>query len=291
MTAPLIDSRSTISDVTPVTDPTVVSALLDVLPMIRALKGIVDPAIVPTPKVRGISPGLVAIGPQADPQNPTNVVIDELTNFFGVSLTANDKVRFGSGALDGEAVISNKDGDFFSSLRLGPPTTEGFKFVNSGGLLELLDGVESEHLDFSAREIQAHAPGSSAIPSPILGVLKRDGLYVTDPNSDVWGITFDGDTLAWYFLAPGETTDGYSSLASINIYGLVTLGPIIAAEGGYLSVGSLPNRYFGKIQDAGDPTTTHLPNHGDVAQYKNLTSGALYLAANDGGAIKKLTFL
>ena len=44
------------------------------------------------------------------------------------------------------------------------------------------------------------------------------------------------------------------------------------------------------ITDLGaDPTTTELPNDGDVGLFRNTLSGNHYLAWNDSGSIKKVT--
>lgn len=47
--------------------------------------------------------------------------------------------------------------------------------------------------------------------------------------------------------------------------------------------------YLGRVEVAGDPTVTEIPNDKEWAIVKNTVSGALYIAANDGGAIKKIT--
>ncbi len=44
----------------------------------------------------------------------------------------------------------------------------------------------------------------------------------------------------------------------------------------------------GMSSSAADPSTTELPTSGDIGVHKNTTSGNVFLAVNDGGAIKKV---
>lgn len=61
---------------------------------------------------------------------------------------------------------------------------------------------------------------------------------------------------------------------------------IVDRNGYATGAGSL--RDLGYTSSTADPTTTELPSNKDVAIHKNTTSGAVYLAYNDGGAIKKV---
>jgi hypothetical protein len=76
VSAPIVNPRLTIEDLETVSaeDTTILSAVLDHLPVFRALTGTIAGD---DEGVRGISPGYYALGVQANPLVPTNVVIDE----------------------------------------------------------------------------------------------------------------------------------------------------------------------------------------------------------------------
>lgn len=57
---------------------------------------------------------------------------------------------------------------------------------------------------------------------------------------------------------------------------------------GYLTLGPGAPRFIGRTATAADPTTTELPTDKDFGLHKNTSSGAVFLAYNDGGAIKKV---
>jgi hypothetical protein len=68
-------------------------------------------------------------------------------------------------------------------------------------------------------------------------------------------------------------------------------GVYVWSEGGELKAkdaAGLLGEMLRKTSSAADPTTTDLPTAGDASIHKNTASGNVFLAYNDGGAIKKV---
>lgn len=63
---------------------------------------------------------------------------------------------------------------------------------------------------------------------------------------------------------------------------------IVIESGGEIRFGNNSPRWVGLTSSAADPTTTELPNDKDYGLHKNTSSGAVFLAYNDGGAIRKV---
>lgn len=63
---------------------------------------------------------------------------------------------------------------------------------------------------------------------------------------------------------------------------------LLVDESGKVTFGSGSPRFIGRTATAADPTTTELPADKDFGLHKNTSSGAVFLAYNDGGAIKKV---
>lgn len=65
-------------------------------------------------------------------------------------------------------------------------------------------------------------------------------------------------------------------------------GSLAVGSTGRLTLGPGSPRFIGRTSTAADPTTTELPADKDFGLHKNTASGAVFLAYNDGGAIKKV---
>lgn len=83
-----------------------------------------------------------------------------------------------------------------------------------------------------------------------------------------------------------------STRLSINSTGSTFYGDVLASgtrnigsTGTRFAVGHIGKLNMAKVSAANDPTTTELPTDGDVAVYHNTSSGARFLAWNDGGTI------
>jgi hypothetical protein len=101
------------ADAVPSNATGIVSALRDVDPMSRVLVGARSASDITAEYLRGISPDFYAIGPQADPDNPVNVIVDEDRNAFFVSVgidgKGDAKPRFASDGAGG-VKLQRQDG-------------------------------------------------------------------------------------------------------------------------------------------------------------------------------------
>lgn len=94
------------------------------------------------------------------------------------------------------------------------------------------------------------------------------------------GTSFGGGVGVW-FLANAATVPSTNPSA----------GAILYAQSGVVrsrSSTGLTGQMLYRSSSAADPTTTELPASGDTGIHKNTASGAVFLAYNDGGAIKKV---
>jgi hypothetical protein len=80
--------------------------------------------------------------------------------------------------------------------------------------------------------------------------------------------------------------DGNTSAFPLLITAGAPSGSLSIGGSGFVSFGAL--RLVGRTATAADPTTTELPTDKDVGIHKNTSSGSVFLAYNDGGAIKKV---
>lgn len=121
--------------------------------------------------------------------------------------------------------------------------------------------------------------------------------HVAPSTFRVW----DGTTSGTGIIQTGRVVNNASAPLVLGVAATTThsLGTNDTLVGGVLEVdgvtwhdgnvnfpGSL--RFLGRTSTAADPTTTELTTDKDLAIHKNTNSGAVFLAYNDGGAIKKV---
>ncbi|MEM4256556.1 MAG: hypothetical protein QW746_04495 [Thermoplasmata archaeon] len=88
---------------------------------------------------------------------------------------------------------------------------------------------------------------------------------------------------AFRFDTGNQLTTAGRKLVSINNYGVEKFH--IDKDGKTMMNNA---KFVGYTLSTSDPSTTELPNNNDFGFHKNTSSGALYLAFNDGGSIKKV---
>lgn len=105
---------------------------------------------------------------------------------------------------------------------------------------------------------------------------------------------FQGDSgQIWEFrIASGATTfairDQSGGTNPVNIVAGAPTNSLMVWATGAVTLGPGSPRFIGRTATAADPTTTELPTDKDFGLHKNTSSGAVFLAYNDGGAIKKV---
>lgn len=143
MSAPLVNARLTIVDdrVVSAGETTIVSAVLDQLPIVRALAGKLTSG---ETEVRGISPGYLALGEQPanaadDRANVVNVVIDESRNYWPSNTarirTSGGEIIADNGGNAAADLIGFRGGSFHTLDGAGASSTHspsGFTFALSG---------------------------------------------------------------------------------------------------------------------------------------------------------------
>lgn len=96
----------------------------------------------------------------------------------------------------------------------------------------------------------------------------------------------------WRFGKAGDDTftitDNTGGAVVVRIQNGAPANALFIQSSGYIVLGAGSPRFVGRTSTAADPTTTELPVDKDFGLHKNTASGAVFLAYNDGGAIKKV---
>lgn len=112
------------------------------------------------------------------------------------------------------------------------------------------------------------------------------GLATTTDANDGSPVVPDAVTVADYQGMLWRRLDN----AGVEPPKLYSWNPNATSDATYLKWVLVTDGYFlGRLSGAANPTTTEIPNDKEWALYKNTTSGDVFLATNDGGAIKKVT--
>lgn len=125
---------------------------------------------------------------------------------------------------------------------------------------------------------------------PIQG-RSNNGKVITFPaasDSLATGNSYVGQNVASTPNSPVTSVNGETGSVQLNSGEVPESGNLYFTDArartaltGYLPV-------IGRTSSASDPTTTDLPTSGDLSIHKNTTTGFIYLAYNDSGAIVKI---
>jgi len=228
----------------------------------------------------------------------------------GAKLDVNGTIRGLAGTFDGALVVNEAGGtggDFRAEgdtdqyllytkastdrVGIGESAPQAKLHVEGGTVSDLLVGVGTN------RGLVMDQDDSTAVCS-----VKAKSQTASEAKLRLEAIPEDGTSAAYIEMLRATSTTGTrglllyagdgtsSSYFSVNAATGHTIlsgsGGIAVAGGGSVQIGNL--NILGKTLAAADPSTTQLPSDGDCSVHKNTSSGNVFLAYNDGGAIKKV---